>query len=57
MTRGEEEGDNRGKQGKGQVKDHVYKGPMDQDNGEGGLNVGGVVDRAGESNRGKWGQL
>ena len=34
-------GGNRGKKGKGQVKEHVYKGPMDKDNGGGGLNVRG----------------
>ena len=50
VTRGAGEVDNRGKQGKGQVKDHV-EGPMDKDNG-GGLNVQGV-GRAGESNGGK----
>ena len=34
----------------------MYKGPMDKDNvWGGGLNVGGGVDRAGESNGGKMG--
>ena len=34
-----ERGDNEGKKGKGQVREHVYKGPMDKEN-KGRLNVG-----------------
>ena len=34
---------------------NMDKGPMDKDNGGGGLNVGGRVGREGESNGGKMG--
>ena len=38
---------------KGKVKSrNMNKGPMDKDNGGVGLNVGGGVGRAGESNGG-----
>ena len=33
----------------------MYKGPMNKDNGGGGLNVGGGVGRTGQSNGGKVG--
>ena len=50
------EGDNRGKKGKGRVKEHTCKGSMDKDNGGGGmgkegLNVGG---RGGQGRREQW---
>ena len=38
-----------GRKGKGQVKEHVYKGPRDKDKGVRWVGKG----RAGESNRGK----
>ena len=41
---------------RGRVKSrNIYKGPMDKDKGGRGLNVGGEVGRAGESNGGKMG--
>ena len=56
VTRREGEGSNRGKKERGQVKEHVYKGPMDRDK-VGGLNVGeGWVGRAGKRNGGKVGE-
>ena len=55
MTRGEWEEDNGGKR-KGRVKSrNMYKRLKDKANcSGGGLNVGGLVDRAGESSR-RWG--
>ena len=32
VTRGAGEGDKRGKKGKGQFKEHVYKGPTEKEN-------------------------
>ena len=48
-----EEGYNKGKKGRGQVKEHVYKEPMEKDNTGGGLNVG---EGGGQGRGEQWGK-
>ena len=50
------EEDNSGKKGNGQVKGHLYKGPMNKDNEGGRIEFGrSGVGRAGKSNGRKMG--